>query len=518
MTGPAEIELKLAIVKGAPRDARRSLHNIPLRCARIEDVYYDTGNFQLRKHGLVLRLRRDGDHWLQTLKAPTRVAGVVPVRGEWEVALEGPKPVLDLERFDIAPLRLLTRVGLEAAALQPVFRTRVTRHRGVVMRGDSELEVAVDSGELRARRDGRTVRSTVRELELELKTGRSEDLLDLALSLGSKKGDLTLVPAMRSKAERGYALAMARDLDVVRASARGFAAELRDTMTTGDALRAVIRHGLGVVVANADGLRDSPSTELIHQSRVALRRMRSAIRLFDADGKDVPEKLSARLRWLARALGHARDWDVLAGETLPEILQKSAGDDSVNGDLRKAAKQTRRQARKAAVRAVSSSRYAKLVLQLARWAVSTSPAQARTLQQVVHELLHQQATELFDQARRFARLTPEQRHQVRILAKRLRYALDLLAVALPGPQASEYVDALASVQDALGELNDASVAVELLTQLEPSKRQRQGLLDWYANAEPDLVKEVSRRLAGLARHPRPWRGPNDRSLKAPQPG
>ena len=82
-----EIELKLALVKGSLARTRRAIGDVHLEETAIEDVYFDTPDASLRRRGLVLRLRRDGDRWLQTLKAASNGHSVVPVRGEWEVAL-----------------------------------------------------------------------------------------------------------------------------------------------------------------------------------------------------------------------------------------------------------------------------------------------------------------------------------------------------------------------------------------------------------------------------------------------
>jgi inorganic triphosphatase YgiF len=105
MEDSTEIELKLAVVKGKPGRARKALGKARLERTSIDDVYFDTADANLRRRGLVLRLRHDGDRWLQTLKASAKSRSIVPVRGEWEVTLPAQSgvPTLDLERFDIAP-------------------------------------------------------------------------------------------------------------------------------------------------------------------------------------------------------------------------------------------------------------------------------------------------------------------------------------------------------------------------------------------------------------------------------
>lgn len=506
MPDNTEIELKLALVKGTPTAAKRALRAAVLQLAAIDDVYFDTPDAGLRRRGLVLRIRRDGERWLQTLKASGASSGIVPVRGEWEVPLEdGPSmPALDLERLEIAPLRELLSTGFETTGLKPVFRARIARRRGNIVHGTSEIEVALDRGELRALIDGHRKRQPVNEIELELKSGRAEDLLELASALALRR-HVTLVPALRSKGERGYALASSSRLPVVHASARGFAQLVLPGMSTADALRAVVRHGLGIVVGNADALREAPAGEHVHQARVALRRMRSAVRLFDPRGADLPAPLVQGMGWLARRLGRARDWDVLTDTTLPAILESATIGDKPARALSRDARRSRNRALARAVDAVSSRRYSDLVLRLARWSLSDPPAATPSVGDAAAGLLDPAASRLFSLTRPFGQLDAKRRHRVRIHAKRLRYAMDLLHATLPARSGQAYIDSLASLQDSLGEMNDATVAHVLLLALHRGRRSRKALDKWYGRAEPEAVARAARQLRTLQRRPRPWR-------------
>jgi inorganic triphosphatase YgiF len=504
MGSTPEIELKLAIATGRPADVWRRLSHGSLERADIDDTYFDTPAALLRQRGLVLRLRRDGDRWLQTLKAADRGANLVSERGEWEVALGANerRPALDPARFAHTPLAaLMDRLGAEALA--PVFRTRFTRRRLTVAHGASTIEIAVDDGRLIAETGNRAVRRPIAEVELELKAGDPADVLDLARKLLRKRGPV-LVPALRSKAERGYALASGSALPVARAVASGFARLMRDDIGTAEALRAVVRHGLAIVVANADALREAPAIEHLHQARVALRRMRSAIRLLDPEGADVPRPLVSRLQKLAGVLGEARDWDVLVDTTLPALLASCAPEDRTPRELMRCARRLHARAIEAAVDAVASRRYTRLVLALSQWADSASPPSAR-LADRTRALLDPLADDVAAGARVFAPLSRRDRHRVRIHAKRLRYALDLLRFALPEKSTAAYVDALAGLQDTLGELNDAAVARERLARASTGRAARRAVKQWHEAVEPPLVAKAARELKALARRSRPWR-------------
>jgi CHAD domain-containing protein len=276
-------------------------------------------------------------------------------------------------------------------------------------------------------------------------------------------------------------------------------------MTTAEALRAVVRHGLGIAVANADALRNAPASEHVHQARVALRRMRSAVRLFDPRGADLPAPLVKELRWLAQRLGRARDWDVLADTTLPAILESAALGDEPARALSRAARRSRNAALVRAVDAVSSRRYSDLVLNLARWSLSDPPAAMPSVGDAAAGLLDPAADRLFSLARPFDQLGAKRRHRVRIHAKRLRYALDLLHEMLPSRSGQAYIDALASLQDTLGEMNDATVAHVLLLSLHRGRQAKRALDKWYRRTEPEVVARAARQLRALQRRPRPWR-------------
>ena len=111
---------------------------------------------------------------------------------------------------------------------------------------------------------------------------------------------------------------------------------------------------------------------------------------------------------------------------------------------------------------------------------------------------------LFDAARFFAALSPQRRHRVRILAKRLRYALDVMSVALPAEPTERYVKALAELQDVLGELNDLAVARLHAKRLDATKELRQFGRLWISGRERKLIRNAEERLTQLGAFAQPW--------------
>jgi len=154
--------------------------------------------------------------------------------------------------------------------------------------------------------------------------------------------------------------------------------------------------------------------------------------------------------------------------------------------------------------ALASPRHARLALRLLRWA-STTAQDGPTLASAAGRRLQRLHRRLFDSAAFFVALPVEQQHRVRIRAKRLRYALDLFAAALPAKPTRRYVAQLARLQDELGALNDAVVAAERLPGLALAAAvDASPSLEWLRQRHRDCALRAEGALAELARLPPPW--------------
>ena len=509
---PTETELKLQLVATHVDRVRHSSVLAKSVCTEvnIDNVYFDTKDRLLQRNRMALRVRQIARRWVQTLKISPKNGGALSTRGEWETparVLRG-RGSIDLARLSESPLPELLAKQKGRPGLEPMFRTKVRRTQWTVERGDASIEVSLDVGEISTEVEHQSLSEPICELELELKQARGEGgteaLIDLALELldVGGKSPPALTPVARSKAERGYQLAAQRPASAVKASAKAFVENITNRSTTAGSLRVVVAHGLAVLTGNIERLLRYDDPEYVHQARVALRRVRSAIRLFDREQHDVPRSLGDDLRWFARALGDARDWDVLADETLPSLTD-TLGVDAVKLLVARADAK-RRQARARIRKAARSVRYATLVLNGERWCMTPVPASATLLADAAAPALRIASKKLFKRACFFAALAPPQRHRVRILAKRLRYALDLFAVVLPKTATERYIKALAELQDVLGHLNDAAVAKAVLPQLSKSIRPKGSAATWFGTVQSERVHDAERRLLKLSSSQKPW--------------
>ena len=175
MSAHKKFEIKL----GVPPSTLRRLSGIPLikslskrpKRATEVSVYFDTDKHKLRKNGLMLRVRRIGKRYVQTIKAAGNSASIE--RNEWETKITDPQP--DLRIISGTPLEPLVNKKVRRT-LKPMFKTRV--HRTIYPSGDNagEIELAIDRGKI----DTGKGSMPVCELELELKRGNKERLFEIA--------------------------------------------------------------------------------------------------------------------------------------------------------------------------------------------------------------------------------------------------------------------------------------------------------------------------------------------------
>lgn len=449
---PREIELKFALPAeraGEILGAIEALAGAPARA--LSSTYFDTPKGSLRRAGMALRVRRDDDAFTQTLKDAGDGA---LVRGEWEARVAGPLPEADVLRGTPAGPLLPRGVRLE-----PAFVVDVRRRTADVVEGESRIELAFDEGVAKARGE----EAPFAELELELKSGPQWGLFALARRLAGA-GDLTL--SFTSKAERGFLLARPP-----RSYAHKFRPpRLSPDMTAGAAFQAVARACLRQVAANAERLRQRASPEVIHQMRVGLRRLRSLITSFRKVAADARlPAIKAELKWITGELDAARNLDVLLrGDYRAAVAQKEDADGLKGLGLR--LRGARRMAYVRAVGAAESERFRRLLVDLLIWieagAWTAADAHAgvrrRPIRRFAADELARRRRKIVRRGAALRELDPAARHQLRIEAKKLRYAADVFMGLFDRPKrARAFLAALKELQDSLGELNDIVVGERL---------------------------------------------------------
>jgi len=489
-----EIELKFQV----PAESRAAVaaavagRGATARTLRLQAAYFDSPDGRLAAAGVALRLRREGARWVQTAKAAgedamTRLEHNVP-RRERTAAVPEPEPALHAG----TPVgeRLAALLG-EGGELVCRYRTDIRRTLRSVRRPGALLELAFDQGRIVAG----DASAPVCELEIELLRGDPAALLAAARDWVARHG---LWLDVRSKAERGTLLAAGTQ----RASERKAGAVALDAaMSLGAARRAVLGECVQQVVVNASQIASGDFGDAhVHQLRVGLRRLRSALALFAADAE--PDALDAGAAALFRALGAARDRVAIAqplGEQIGAAMRAAgvalavpawpvgAGEGPVQA-LRSAAAQAwllaalQASAVVAADEAGAAEAEAPLKARLAAW--------------------HRQ---LRRSARRFAELDEEARHRLRKRVKRLRYALEFTRGLFGAKKLARLVKALAELRTRLGALNDAGVALQALRAVPATDPAVNFALGWLTARCAALADECQPALERFVTTRPPWK-------------
>ncbi|GED96780.1 CHAD domain-containing protein [Gordonia crocea] len=239
------------------------------------------------------------------------------------------------------------------------------------------------------------------------------------------------------------------------------------------------------------------SLDAVHPTRVAIRRLRSVLRTFDGVYRRGPSRrLDDELRWLANALGEARDVDV-AHRRLTAALRSTPDRPSAQAASAALSSVVAQRSRAAWVHlgaALGSRRYARLRSTLADW--RDDPPLRDHADLPADEALHHVAAadaelrRLIDRAVRAASRghdsTARRVHSARKAGKRHRYAVEL-ALPVLGDSARSLVDARAALQDLLGEQQDAVLTREFIAEVRRSAPPQAGPALDEALRREDLV-------------------------------
>jgi CHAD domain-containing protein len=415
----------------------------------LDSLYFDSAERDLLSARVTLRRRNGGaDDTGWQLKLPTGDART-EVRLPPTSGSTVPKELRDLTAGlrRGRPLRKLANVRVERTA-----------HRILDVSGSLLAEIADDRVRTTTL-DGQAVVSAWREVEVELGSG------DRAFQRRIEKRLVRAGahPAV-SSSKLGRAVAAPDEGDAAPAEGPP------SRSTVGGLVQAYLREQRQALLDGDVELRSG--SDAIHHTRVASRRFRSTLRTYGsiyADGRQAAD-LESELRWYAGMLGAVRDADVLRQHLqgvlhdLPEQVVLGPVASRVEQELLS----DRERHHAALMRVLNGRRYFALLDLIDRW-LADPPFNALAGQPATN------AVELADHAQRKLdkRLAgvavheddPEGVHSARKAAKRARYAVELIAPALPAKVAKRRVKGLKTLQDTLGEFQDSVVAHETLLRL-----------------------------------------------------
>jgi len=475
----------------------------------LDAVYYDTADLRLIRAGITLRRRTGGADAGWHLKLPAgadirdeirlpladrngkpaagaasgtaRMRAATPARGDSAVPKE---------------LAALVRAYTRDTALTPVVHIQ-TRRRGLWLldrAGRILAEIAADHVSA-GPADGFAATSWD-EIEAELVTGDS-DLLNAIDTRLRKAGARSAATATKLQRALGGRLPAAE---------AALPPPLTAQPTAGELVLAYVRDQVAAV-SRYDPLVRRGTPDAVHQMRVATRRARSALQAFGrVVEREATRPLCAELKWLAAALGQARDAEVLrdrltsglaaippalvAGPVAARITAHFTAELAEAGD--------------AVLRALDGQRYLRLLDDLD--ALLADPPLTPLAQRKAGKAVAKPVRRTQQRLQRALAAVPgaEDRdaaiHEARKAAKRARYAAEAAVPALGG-KAQRQAARAKELQQLLGDHHDSVVARTVLLNLAAAARAdgddtfSYGLMYQSQVCQADTIEQALPRIA-----------------------
>lgn len=440
-----------------------------VRTSKVRMIFHDSADGALAASGLALVIESRGRGAVQQL------IRIRPGEGDDIYPGQPPIGVAEMELTTASPdLDALANVLPEQAkgTALPAIATAVGRRTTLRLTPDGMTATLV-AGELRAAAAERPFSRLTLSVPLALASEGFALLRTLAAEYP------IMVPA-RALADEARALA----LGLPFASVHRGAFDLGEVESVEMGARRAIGHLTRAFLAAVPIAIEGSDPEGVHQTRVALRRLRSVLTVFrPAIGCNEIVSLKTRLGELSRILGPARDWDVLLGGGLPDVTEAFAADPAIAA-LARAAEAARKAAYAAVREALTGPTFRLLAVDLAA-SVADPPwhreeaggereAQLRAapLKSFARGALARRYKRMKRIGKEFDKLDVPALHALRIQAKRMRYTSDLFSTLFDNKRRQRFEKSLVRVQDSLGHLNDSAVVANLMRNISSGRLSR----------------------------------------------
>lgn len=375
-----------------------------------------------------------------------------------------------------------------ASDLVPIYSMDIRQRVWTVHIRSAIVEVALKEGTLNCGVTEPKTSSGVCELELTLIKGQEAALYGLGRLL-SRQVKLHPIPTLlRQRALECYRGDIPKPVKACRI-------KLDPKNTPQAVFKQVARECLDQLLANETGIFLPSNVEFIHQARVALRRLRTALRLFsDELPPEFSNKWSKEWREVGEQLGNARNWDVFCSEMLPAI-QADLGDHPEAIKLAEFAQTQRALAHSETRQWLEGRKYSLILIAFSEAILTLDDQSKDRIETFATKSLRKRYKKFCRGAQIAHTLSPEARHEVRIDLKKLRYALDFFDSLYPQKQLQGFLKGLAETQELLGHMNDL-VTGELLLATRPDTpfdlpvAWARGRMSAYLEMLPSALKPV----------------------------
>ena len=468
-----EFELKLEIPSHALQRVAAAMREGKATRQRLHAGYFDTEDGTLAKHGLVVRMRKEGRRWVQTAKGPSD--GLLE-RLEHNVEVAAPAageiPAMDLARHVGTPVgkKIFQALKRKAHQTPPIlvlrYQVDVQRLKRSAKFADSVVEVALDQGRIVSGPRSRVLC----ELEVELKQGKPEQAVQFARNWCALYG---LWLSSITKSMKGQDLHSDRPFG---SAAPATAPEFDRHANGKQIVMAALQSCLTQVLANASAVASgSVDADHIHQLRVGIRRLRTAMRELLPLAEGMDPAWEAPFVDAFRDLGRQRDDKHLALSLQPRM--QAAGGPRV--DTRRVGTDIPEPGNVVRSPAFQDALFCLIGFVHGAESGNDSPTHEMT-RKLLRKRLKKLRAEIVKDGTQFLSLDETRQHRVRKRVKRLRYLAEFCAPLFSARRTKAFVSALHPVQDALGLYNDELTALEAYRRLANEEQQAWFGVGWLS--------------------------------------
>lgn len=478
-----EMELKFQVSEDKKDALLKAFQRKSCMVKALNAKYYDTAQFDLSAHSISLRQRLENEQWFQTLKLPTEQH---LKRVEFEESLGKNETALQLDNYlksKHIPKYVKSIFTQTDHPLANQFQTKIERKFTLFNFQNSDIEVSYDFGKIIAHQNI----LDINELEFELKQGTVQDLISFILPRIKRYG---LWLDTRTKAQRGTLLAQDIQENPVQFQTPLF---LSTKDNQEKALQKIFNHCLQHLLPNSSAIASGHfNSKHVHQARVAIRRLRSALKTFSSWSLRIDPTWQTQLAELFRQLGTTRDLDVIREELLPQL-------EAVDAPKFKLA-ESETPDRQSLIQLFRASNFNYLMLSLIQFIYQdTTENNNASIHKAALKKINKLHQKIQADAENYLELDIEARHKTRKNLKRLRYSIEFITSLCDEKDVKQYIKAIKPAQESLGLYNDLIVAEEILKKLVKTDAKVWFALGWIAAEKNRLLIQSQQDLLNFAK-------------------
>lgn len=512
-----EIELKFLVPVYKLEALKRQVDIKSSVTSQLAAHYFDTPNNTLASSGMALRIRKEGDVWVQTLK--TSGDGMAS-RGEQnnildkqmaEEAADNGSLYPDLSLYDDLPLahsvskpdakrqsksNKQTKTDNQSTTLNRQYVTDVKRTTRLIKKDGGIIEVAYDEGKVHHGQDEQ-ITQPIHEIEFELVEGDTSFLFETA-QVWCRRYNLCISTV--TKAERGGLLLEDKEFaDATKADLKQLNVDKK--MSKPQFMRAVVHNCLLQILPNASAIAaGSLDGNHVHQLRVGLRRLRTALKFFDGFSEQINPEWQSIIKQTFSLLGEYRDLEVLETKTQPWL--ESLGGPYVDWS------DERDNLKVKPLDAVRANDFQITLLEMIAYTMSPAaedsanhdgPAKEAT--SIILNKLYKKISKASDN---FVSISIEEQHDVRKRLKSLRYISEFVRPMYKKKKTKKFLQYLEPAQEILGDYNDNIIGHQFYldkTELEPNAWFAVG---YFSAQEQHAAHQCATSLASIKNAPKFW--------------